>query len=101
MNQNEIDKKRAELEAELAKLEDAEQLLASLSPEQRLAEALHDLQCHHNHTDMCDWYYDKWPNTRGQYSARATYLRKAEKVRTLLPSFTDEQIIEVAGALKA
>jgi hypothetical protein len=27
---------------------------------QKLAEIMHEKMCRWNHTDGCDWYYDKW-----------------------------------------
>lgn len=97
--QQQINEKRAELERQLAELDDEEQELASLTPEQRLAEALHSMQCHQNHTDMCSWGYEDWSHT-GEYSAHGRYLEKAKKVMALLPTYTPDQILEIAEALR-
>jgi len=45
-----------------------------------LAETLHKLLCHHNHTDGCDWCYIEWdaPDLR---SAKARYVRVAKVVQ--------------------
>lgn len=37
-------------------IEDAEN--ERLTPEQKLAVVMHEVMCHHNHTDGCGWYYE-------------------------------------------
>lgn len=97
-----IQVERKQLEDQLAALDEAEQALEALTPDQRLAESLHTLGCRYNHTDGCGWEYDSWATWREDdtYNARTRYLQKAREVRALLPEFTDEQIVRVAEALR-
>lgn len=97
-----IDRKQALLR-ELAEIEEEEKRVAALSPEHRLAEALHSLNCRWNHTDGCGWYYenaDSYPTPTWLGYSHAEYLKKARAVIKLLPNFTVDQIIEVARAVK-
>lgn len=54
---------------------------SGLDPEDvELAELLHENLCHANHTDGCDWYYNKWTNPgydRQRYLEKAWRLREA------------------------
>ena len=70
----------AEIKRQLAEIEAQEARLATLTPAQRIAEAVHGKQCHWNHTDGCDWYYHSWNNCyleKNPRSVRAEYLAKA------------------------
>ncbi len=71
----------AELKAEIAKLEEAERVLATMGPEHRVAISLHKMLCHHNHTDGCGWEYEMaGGNHEWEGHAHARYLIKAKKL---------------------
>jgi hypothetical protein len=70
---SEINAKRAEL----AELEARLTTYESLPPEYQVAERLHSLLCHWNHTDGCSWEYQTWQNPG---DARMRYVEKAEGV---------------------
>lgn len=66
-----------------------------------LAEALHDMLCQFNHTDMCGWWYEgteESPNWGGY--AHERYLQKARKLMKLLPDIDPDDIITVAKTVK-
>ena len=48
-----------------------------LPNEFKLAEAIHAIQCHWNHTDGCSWFYEDWDSKTG---TRADYVKKAVAV---------------------
>ena len=61
------------------KLQDAQlEYEVQTNPEILVAEELHRIQCHHNHTDACGWFYEDWNDKIG-YS-RKSYLEKAKKL---------------------
>ena len=93
----EIKARRAELERELEELDDEEQEFNSLTPDQQLAEALHKVLCHYNHTDMCGWFYGSWKAPRDEHRR---YVEKAHQVRAALPGFSDESILAVVEVIK-
>lgn len=98
MNQADIDRRRAELERELLELDDEEQLLGSLTPAQQLAEGLHDMQCHLNHTDMCGWFYDNWTDRAGN---RQRWVDKADAVLAELgDKYSIEELLHLAKLFK-
>ena len=45
---------------------------------QELAEQLHSMECHANHTDACSWHYGSWENPS---YAHTKYYKKAEQLR--------------------
>lgn len=49
---------RDELEQLLRNKAILEEAHKQLSPTQKLAIALHDATCRHNHTDYCGWFYE-------------------------------------------
>jgi hypothetical protein len=64
-----------------AAVTELEQTLKAASPDKQLAEELHNIQCHWNHTDGCDWYYeisDNIVNWDGQ--AHGEYLKRARRM---------------------
>ena len=95
MNKGQIVKRRAELEAELRQLEDEEQRLASLTPAQEMAEAIHEAWCRLNHTDGCGWGYegDSWAG-----SAHRSWLAKAQRILMEFPEISTQRALEI-GAL--
>lgn len=101
MDRQEVSTYRLDLEHRLAEADERERYLDTIDPVRELAEALHNAQCHHNHTDMCGWFYEfdkKVPNWDGY--AHAEYLKKAKALVAKLPDFSVEQILDVARALK-
>lgn len=51
---------KKELERELMLLEAEERKLKALPLPARVAEMMHSLHCHANHTDGCGWEYESW-----------------------------------------
>jgi Holliday junction resolvasome RuvABC DNA-binding subunit len=78
------------------KVKEQEQKIAefkAMPDDKKLAEILHEKQCHWNHTDGCGWHYESW-NSMG-YS-RQEYLKKA---REILKDFTFEQAIKFVAKM--
>ena len=78
------------------KVKEQEQKIAefkAMPDDKKLAEVLHEKQCHWNHTDGCDWYYESW-NSMGH--SRQEYLKKA---REILKDFTFEQAIKFVAKM--
>ncbi len=70
----ELQKKLDAAKAEKAKVE-------AQPIDQKVAEMLHKLQCHWNHTDGCGWEYETWDGvTPAGNSTRAGYLKKAHRL---------------------
>lgn len=99
LNQTQIDTEREALERKLAELDDAEQTLASMTPDQILAQTLHESWCRFNHTDGCGWMYemDKSGDNWGG-SAHTQWLNKARKIIAKFPGLTTQEVLEI-GAL--
>ena len=72
-----LESKKKELEQQLHEIENQLVLEREQKPEFNLAEALHTVQCHYNHTDGCDWFYYSWDPIGG---SRVRYLQKARKM---------------------
>lgn len=100
LNEEQIKAKRADIERQLAELDDAEQILAAMTPEQVLAQSLHDVWCRHNHTDGCGWMYEQDRRTGDNWngSAHASWLSRARKITARFPDATVQEIKEI-GAL--
>jgi len=80
------------------KVKDQENKIAEfklMSDDKKLAEVLHEKQCHMNHTDGCGWHYESWSNL-GTYSSRLRYL---EKAREILKDFTFEQAVKFVSKI--
>lgn len=76
--------------------------LESLTESQRLAEFLHDIMCHWNHTDGCGWYYyswTKWNNSSmlqaDKYNAKTEYHSKAVKMLRVVPFDTCVKLVTI------
>lgn len=65
----------------------------SMSNDKKLAEILHEKQCHWNHTDGCGWFYESWSNIG---ASRQPYLDKA---RAILKDFTFEQALRFVSKM--
>lgn len=65
-------------------IDEQEKGFANANGEARIrlvADMLHSLTCHHNHTDACAWHYHSWGDTNlADSSARSRYYKRAEKV---------------------
>ena len=58
----------------------------------RLADMIHKLICHSNHTDGCGWHYESWSNIG---TTRQRFLDKANEILQIT-TFTDvEPIIRI------
>jgi len=82
MNIQDIDEKIKELEKEIEELKEQKRWFNGLPQAQKIAELLHEKQCHWNHTDGCGWYYENWHNPG---YARKEYLKKAEAMLKEMP----------------
>lgn len=82
------------LKNQLKELEKEEKEFSSLSIDKQLAEQLHEKMCHHNHTDMCDWYYGNWNKPS---SAHKRYLETAQESLKISDAKT---ILKIADCLK-
>lgn len=83
----------AQIEGELTRRE-------RLDAPQRLAEELHSVQCHINHTDGCGWFYE-FSNGEANWSGWA-HARYLEKARKLLSEVSDdpEEVIRIVKAIR-
>lgn len=96
-----IEEQIAKHQYEIDLLREEQKRLATLTPEQALAESLHETQCRWNHTDGCSWLYEVHHGVVDwEAYAHAEYLKRAKKVMSLLPGFTADDIMQVANALK-
>jgi len=93
MSIKELDIEIKKHESEIENLEKQKKLMDSLTPAQNLAIALHEANCHHNHTDGCSWYYGNWENWENNH-ARKEYVERAE--RLLATGKSVEEIIEIS-----
>jgi hypothetical protein len=96
-----IDEKIKEAEKNLKNLKEEKSIIEKKiraskynSLDIKIAEYLHERLCHHNHTDMCGWYYGEWSDEvlRG---SRKEYIEKAYKLRLYLNScgINDESVL--------
>ena len=67
----------AQKKAELAELEGRLSTWENLPEEYQVAEKLHSMLCHWNHTDGCSWEYESWKEPR---DTRMRYVEKAENL---------------------
>ena len=93
--ESKLNELKAEVEKLEKKLEKEERRVAILTKEQRVADYLHDIFCHHNHTDGCGLFYDDGSWT--EYS-RKEYVSKSIK---LLKIYDEEQIREILRNFKS
>lgn len=79
--QAEIDKETEKKAAAERRLEELQKKLAHVpSSDEGLADILHELICHWNHTDGCSWFYESWDTLRPG-STRHEWLQKAIRLR--------------------
>jgi len=86
---------KEELEKELQRRQTEKNRLNELGPEKRLAETLHSMLCHWNHTDGCSWYYETWeaPNNN-------THMRYLDKARKALEIADEDTIIKILSIVR-
>lgn len=74
----------------------------------QVADRLHDLMCHSNHTDECDWFYHTWSGKDNTYNileighAKKRYLDRAYSVVASAQRYNvdDTTLLELIGAMK-
>lgn len=90
-------KKIDELRKKIAELEAEEARLAALTEDKRLAEVLHEYQCHRS---GCGWLYEI-SNGVANWSLHEhySYLRRARKVMESLPDMGVDEIVKVVRAI--
>lgn len=92
---NKLKQQIIDLEKLIAKKQEQEKLSSYLTLEQKtIAEQLHDIICHSNHTDACGWYYDN--GSWNEYS-RKRYIDLAKK---LLAFHQKETILSILSIIK-
>ena len=74
---SELEGRKNKLQWELEKVEVELEHVKMMTAEQEIADELHSIFCHSDHTDQCDWYYDDWTFKRGQNGIRARYIKSA------------------------
>lgn len=108
MELDELNKKKADLLAELADIEAG--IEAATSQDLiTIAEMLHRLRCNYNHTDGCGWDYEKDynkgnPSKMWAQSAHLSYLRLAKKLMAhdeLTFGKSEELVAKVLTALRS
>jgi hypothetical protein len=86
------------LEKQLAELKRLQDEYDKESPERRLADAMHSGHCRWNHTDGCDWAYDRgnW-----QMESRKRYLAAATRILNEYPRDLRGRMPDLAGLIAA
>lgn len=98
LTQREVQMNRIEsLKVQLAEAEETLKTTTAVDPEiANLADALHSLLCHWNHTDGCSWGYEvhngviDWTGY-----AHRSYLEKAEEIVQHAPVETIIQVVRL------
>lgn len=96
---SQLEKRKAEIERELKSLREQLAEAEKLTPKQEIAEELHDVLCHSNHTDGCAWYYDDWNCKRGENDIRARYLKAASVILQVVDG-NREKALRIVYALR-
>ena len=98
-NINQIDDEIRKMHKKINELEEKKNMIQMLTPEQRVADYIHESRCHMNHTDCCPWHYEfedgiaQWED-----SAHKHYLDKAIALLSI-EGMTEEKAIEVLDVL--
>ncbi len=95
--QTELNAERLRLDMAQSRIEELEKKLAHApSSDEGLADILHELICHWNHTDGCGWFYEDWAALRPG-STRAGWLDKARKLRAYAEGqgISIDQMVEI------
>jgi hypothetical protein len=61
-----------------------------------LADMMHQMTCHMDHTDVCDYYYFDWDNPRG----RTEQMKKLNDLIAIVGKINMEQLIGICKATK-
>ena len=89
----ELQKRELEVQLKVAKLVEE---LHHDNPIYMLANVLHKMDCRHNHTDGCGWFYFDWekptPQGKMEYS-RQEYLNKAESYAAINIGLTTDDLV--------
>lgn len=95
--QAKLNRLRTEMHRTEAALKAEEQRQAAMTVEQRVAEELHRIKCHYNHTDGCGWEYADHPTLWGVLQSPGTleYSRQRylEEAKRLLKSWSNETVM--------
>lgn len=94
MNETRNEERLRRIRESLERLKQEEKQLLGLSPTQIIADEIHTLMCHWNHTDGCGWEYESWSQPGW---SRMQYINKALE---LLKVVDFEQAKRVVGALR-
>lgn len=89
-----LDSQLAELKAKQAEIEQEITRLQGLSPDERLAELLHEKLCHHNHIDGCGWYYEIDDPKVWIQHAHKRYLDQARRILAITSANIAIKVIE-------
>lgn len=95
MRTEDFDAQIAAKRKEIEQLEQRKLAVERKSPLQKLAEAIHDIECHWNHTDGCSWLYESWEKPG---HARELYLKKAIHVSRIEPNA--DHVIRILTEIK-
>lgn len=92
-----IDKEIIETQKKLDELQKEKVRLDMMPEDQRLAEHLHEMKCHHNHIDGCAWDYE----TAKQHTDWSGHAHKEwlEKANNLLKIADYGAIVKIAKIL--
>jgi hypothetical protein len=86
------------LRRELAKAEAELAQFNSLTEDKRLAIAIHDKQCHWNHTDGCSWFYAK-DDVAETWTSEHSHIQYLEKAHNVLAVADYDVALRVMNAL--
>lgn len=96
---NQIDDEIRKMRQKISELEEKKNMIQMLTPEQRVADYIHESMCHMNHIDCCSWHYE-FKNGIAQWEEHAhkIYLDKAIALLSV-EGMTEEKAIAVLDAL--
>jgi hypothetical protein len=90
-----VELERDKLKKQLEKLENELEKKSFLTIPQQVAEELHGLLCHQNHTEGCSWGYEKWCDVgKKDYGAKMSYLEMAKRALLVTDAETIYGIIK-------
>jgi hypothetical protein len=99
----ELEQEKDDLEIQIKVAKKVDKLYHE-NPLYMLANILHDMDCRHNHTDGCGWFYFDWeklhPDGGLEYS-RKEYLKKAKLYASMNFEVTVEDICQQMLKLNA
>jgi len=97
-NISKLEQEIAEKEGKLQSLKEERTKMANEPISMKVARVLHDILCHSNHTDGCDWMY-KGDNTyakRFYSNMSATFLKNLGNRGN---NFTEREILDIVESL--